>query len=464
MKDKILRCAVYIRVSTSEQAMHGKSLQAQQEYLEKYAADHNMNVIGVYADKGQTARKELKKRKAIHDLLRDVERDKLDVILFWKMDRWFRNVSDFYKVQDILDAHNVRWIAVAEPQMNMETRDGRLNLNIMLSIGQNEVDTTSERIKFTVNNMIDNGRLVWGENNVGFGYKIIDGRMVKDPDTEHMVNAFYQHILLHKCKSAAVKYMRDTFHIDFTYSQLRTMMSSEFYIGKYRDNDHYCPAYLSPAQWSEIQSINTKNIRKASSGRIYYFSGMIRCPECGVLLAGCGCQSIINRKTKEKRTYCYYRCNNCAMNHKCSYSHKLSQNLLENYLLQNLTEEYNRFLARSEAVRAAEKPKARKRSRSSINAEISRLNLMFQKGRIEFEYYNEEYERLEAELKALSEEQGSQNRDYSHVAQMLDSNFQDTYRRLTDANKQVFWQQLIESIDIDGKEVRGVNFRGYVSD
>ena len=135
MNDKILRCAIYIRVSTSEQAMHGKSLQAQQEYLEKYAADHGMSVIGIYADKGQTARKELKKRKAIHDLLRDVQRDKLDIILFWKMDRWFRNVSDFYKVQDILDAHNVRWIAVAEPQMNMETRDGRLNLNIMLSIG-----------------------------------------------------------------------------------------------------------------------------------------------------------------------------------------------------------------------------------------------------------------------------------------------------------------------------------------
>ena len=37
MSEKIKRCAIYIRVSTSEQMMHGKSLEAQREYLERYA-------------------------------------------------------------------------------------------------------------------------------------------------------------------------------------------------------------------------------------------------------------------------------------------------------------------------------------------------------------------------------------------------------------------------------------------
>lgn len=78
----IERCAIYIRVSTAEQSMKGHSLQAQREYLESYAASHDMRVVGIYADEGQTARKELKKRKAIHALLKDVEADKIDVILF----------------------------------------------------------------------------------------------------------------------------------------------------------------------------------------------------------------------------------------------------------------------------------------------------------------------------------------------------------------------------------------------
>lgn len=460
---KILRCAIYIRVSTAEQAMHGKSLAAQKEYLQKYAEDHDMTVIGVYADEGQTARKELKKRKAIHSLLKDVEADKLDVIIFWKMDRWFRNVSDFYKVQDILDSHNVKWIAVAEPQMNLETRDGRLNLNIMLSIGQNEVDTTSERIKFTVDSMINNGRLVWGNKNIGFGYKIEDGKMIKDPETEHMVDACFQHLLLHKSKCSAIKYMRDEFHVDFSYSMLRTMTTSEFYIGKYRNNTHYCPAYLTAQQWDVIQKINAKNIKKAASGRIYYFSSMIRCPECGQLLAGSGCSSIINRKTGEKRTYCYYRCNNWAMNHRCTFSHRLSQNLLEQYLLNNLEKEFEAFKARSFNISSQEKPKAKKRSKSTINSEINRLNLLFQKGRIDFDYYDEQYNILKKELDALSVTVAA-SADYTHIEKLLKKDLRQTYSSLTEENKRAFWHEVIENIELSGKDVVAVNFNSNVSD
>ena len=51
------RCAIYIRVSTAEQQMHGKSLQAQKEFLTNYAAEHGMQIVDTYADDGKTARK-----------------------------------------------------------------------------------------------------------------------------------------------------------------------------------------------------------------------------------------------------------------------------------------------------------------------------------------------------------------------------------------------------------------------
>ena len=97
MQEKILRCAIYIRVSTFEQSVHGKSLQAQKECLKQYAAYYNMAVVGIYADEGKTARKELKKRKAIHALVEDVKQDKIDVIVFWRLDRWFRNCQTFIR-------------------------------------------------------------------------------------------------------------------------------------------------------------------------------------------------------------------------------------------------------------------------------------------------------------------------------------------------------------------------------
>lgn len=44
------RAALYIRVSTEEQAKYGFSLAEQQHDLGHYAAQHGYTVIGVYAD------------------------------------------------------------------------------------------------------------------------------------------------------------------------------------------------------------------------------------------------------------------------------------------------------------------------------------------------------------------------------------------------------------------------------
>lgn len=453
LENKILRAAIYIRVSTAEQAMHGKSLQAQREYLIDYANNHDMKVVGIFADEGQTARKELRKRKAIHSLLEAVKHNEIDIILFWKMDRWFRSVADFYKVQDVLDAYGTKWIAVAEPNMNMDTRDGRLNLNIMLSIGQNEVDTTSERIKFTVNNMIQNGRCVWGNLNLPLGYKIgeVDGHkaVVKDPDTSHMVVEFFNYFRTYGAKRKTVLHMQEMFGIDFSYSMLRTMLSSEFYIGKYRDNNNYCPAYLTLNEWEEIQAISRRNIRTNRSGRVYLFSGLLRCPICGQKLAGRGNKSIVNRKTREKREYIYYRCNNAYLNNLCTYTHNVSQILIEKYLLDNLENEFQDFCFRNVSVNASKKIDKKKRSAKQINAEIERLNFMFQKDRISFEYYNDQYEKLNKELDEIRVVVDYPIKDYSYLKNIFQSGVKNVYDALDLESKQAFWHDIIREIHID---------------
>lgn len=462
MTEKLLRCAIYIRVSTFEQSVNGKSLQAQKEYLEHYASEHGMVVVNVYADEGKTARKELKKRKAIHALINDVKQDKIDVILFWRLDRWFRNLSDFYKVQDILDEHGVYWISASEPGINMETRDGRLQLNVVLSIGQNEVDTTSERIKFVNEASIRQGKLIFGESNMPLGYKsgIIDGKkcMIKDSDTEPMVNDFFRYFKQHQSKQGTVRYMQNTYGINFSYGMLRTMLTSEFYKGTYRGFP-YCPAYLSESEWNEIQAISTRNVKRTPSGRIYLFSGLMRCSVCGQKLAGTGCSSIINRKTKEKRTYCYYRCNRALKDKLCTNRHRVSQNLIEKYLLENLSEEYEKYQIRSAKINEKEKKKKASKSPKQIQSELERLNLLFQKGRISFEYYDEEYKRLEEELAEINTQPIQLNRDFSYLEELLQTNFQEMYNSLSPENRRTFWRSTIREIYLnDDYSVQGVDF------
>ena len=71
---------------------------------------------------------------------------KIDIVVFTKLDRWFRNIAEYYKVQEVLETHNVNWKTIHE-DYDTSTASGRLKINIMLSVAQDEADRTSERIK-----------------------------------------------------------------------------------------------------------------------------------------------------------------------------------------------------------------------------------------------------------------------------------------------------------------------------
>ena len=141
------RVALYCRVSSEEQVRHGYSLGAQLTALKEYAKKHRYAVMGEFVDEGISARKSYKKRPALLRLLEAVQDDQVDIILFIKLDRWFRNVKAYYQVQPILDQHNTAWQAILEDYETV-TASGRLKVNIMLSVAENEADRTAERIKF----------------------------------------------------------------------------------------------------------------------------------------------------------------------------------------------------------------------------------------------------------------------------------------------------------------------------
>jgi DNA invertase Pin-like site-specific DNA recombinase len=448
---KIKSCAIYIRVSTFEQGIHGKSLESQEEHLRRYAEEHGMKVYDVYADVGQTARKELKKRKAIFRLLDDVKAGYIDTILFWRMDRWFRSVSDFYKVQDILDKYNVNWISTSEPNITLETRDGRLNLNLVLAIGQNEVDTTSERIRFVNEMSIKSGRVIFGETNVGYGFQIreVDGmkRIVKNEEEAPIVEEYYRVLLQTGGKFTAASYIRDTYGVTLTASNINTLCTSEFYKGSYRNNKNYCPAYLTEEQWDRIQEINARNKRNTSrSGRVYFFSSLIRCPVCGNKMGGCGIRQISNHKTKVKKDYEYYRCTRAFVNHTCTFRKRTSQISIEKFLTSHILEKYERlYLTCGQKETARRKPK--RNQMAKLETELRNLNYMFQKDRISLAEYDEAYEKVQEKIVKYKSQEKNDLPPRPSVT--LDSDILELYYTFDKNEKRDFWQSVIKEIRID---------------
>lgn len=141
----------------------------QKRVLTEYAEEQGYKIVDIYADEGISASKKPHLRHDFQRMMRDVQSGLIDIIIFIKLDRWFRNVGDYYRTQSILDAHNVKWKSVLE-DYDTTTRTGRLNLNIKLTIAEDEAANTSERVKFVLDAKVRNG-----EPNTGtqpFGYKI----------------------------------------------------------------------------------------------------------------------------------------------------------------------------------------------------------------------------------------------------------------------------------------------------
>jgi DNA invertase Pin-like site-specific DNA recombinase len=71
-------------------------------------------------------------RPALQRLLADVDQGVIDVVVVYKVDRLTRSLTDFAKMVEVFDAHEVSFVAVTQ-QFNTTTSMGRLTLNVLLS-------------------------------------------------------------------------------------------------------------------------------------------------------------------------------------------------------------------------------------------------------------------------------------------------------------------------------------------
>ena len=131
-----MKVAGYIRVSSVEQAVSGLSLPAQRELIEAYCKEHDHELVKIYADEGVSASKELHKRKALLSMLDDVEKGKVDLIVFKDITRWSRNSKQYWMVQDRLDKCKVAWVSIQQPYLGTTDATTRFQTNIMLGMSQ----------------------------------------------------------------------------------------------------------------------------------------------------------------------------------------------------------------------------------------------------------------------------------------------------------------------------------------
>ena len=187
-----LRCAVYTRVSTDEQACQEyNSLHAQRDASEAFVTSQRAEgwvlVPDRYDDAGISGA--TLERPALQRLLRDIEAHKVDVVVVYKIDRLSRSLMHFAKLVEVFDANNVTFVSVTQ-SFNTTTSMGRLTLNILLSFAQFEREVIGERVRDKI--AASRARGMWMGGPVPLGYRVENRKLLIDETAAAAVRRVFE--------------------------------------------------------------------------------------------------------------------------------------------------------------------------------------------------------------------------------------------------------------------------------
>ena len=142
-----MNVALYIRVSTQEQAKEGYSIGEQTERLEKYAQAHGWTVFKKYTDPGYSGAN--MQRPALKQLIQDAKSHKFEKVIVYKLDRLSRSQKDTLMIiEDILLKNDVDFVSMNE-NFDTSTPFGKAMIGILAVFAQLEREQIKERMKIS---------------------------------------------------------------------------------------------------------------------------------------------------------------------------------------------------------------------------------------------------------------------------------------------------------------------------
>lgn len=141
------RAALYVRVSTAQQASDGLSLDAQRERLAAYCKLRGLEPVEVVADEGESAGKPLAKRSGGRRVLALVRSKAVDAVVVLKLDRAFRNTADALATVEAWDKAGISLHVAEMGGMAVDTSSavGRMFLTMLAGFGEFERNLAAER-------------------------------------------------------------------------------------------------------------------------------------------------------------------------------------------------------------------------------------------------------------------------------------------------------------------------------
>ena len=406
MDEKIKSAGIYIRVSTFDQAREGFSLGEQEERLKEFCKFKRYNIYKVYQDAGISAKND--KRPAYQEMIEDVKKGNINVIVALKLDRLTRSVYDIEKLMKFVNDYECDIDCMAD-ESNTTTSNSRMVMRIMTSVSQNEIEKCSERTKFGMAGAIKNGHI---PNRTGLGFKRENKKLVPDPLTKDIIVRIFDLYLEGKSHQAIAniynkeKVLGKTNWYDST---IQKILSNELYKGDYVNGkrtkhptyyENVIEPIVSKEKWESCQYQKLRNARHYERTATYLFTNKLKCSKCGNFLGGHA-----TTKTNGKKYY-YYKCNTCKTYfNEIDIEKELKAFMLELAKQDDLINNYYTPFIKS---KLEDKTEDYKKEIKDLDKQLDRIKTAYIKGVVKLEDFDKEIKHIEYQKSDLEKRQKGQ--------------------------------------------------------
>jgi site-specific DNA recombinase len=300
-----LKVAIYIRVSTDEQANEGFSIEAQKRRLLSYADSQDWQVVEIYLDDGYSA-KDLE-RPAMKEMIKAVKLKLFDVVLVYKLDRMTRSTIDCDYLLKLLERNEVKFQSATE-SFETRTATGRLFIRLVADIAQWERENTAERVRFGMEQMVIEGKRPGGK--LPYGYDKEGNIVPEEADLIRKIRSDFMNGMGYKSLAMQLnrsgKFRRGK---EWSQSTVAYTLENPFYAGiirfgskkpdgtyanHKRDEKVKCiysegahEKIISKEEYDEhVDFMKRKSNGGFSQIKDYWFSGVLRCGRCGSAMFG----------------------------------------------------------------------------------------------------------------------------------------------------------------------------------
>lgn len=281
-----MRAAIYVRVSTEEQAAEGYSIDAQKLILEDYCIAEGWDVAGIYQDDGYSGRNT--KRPAYRRMMMEI--DSWDLILVIKMDRIHRNSRNFMNMMEELNKKGKMFVSSSEA-LDTTNALGRFVVDMIQRIAQLESEQIGERTYVGMREKAET--LEESESykrtmgfNPPFGYTINEGSLKSVPEELDVVRKIFNDYMSGMTMDAICFDLNRSGDLTrkgnaWNKFSLRNILHNPVYAGYMRWEEllikHDAETVLSPEEFNNIQELMASKVRDPSKRNVKLVPTMDDC-------------------------------------------------------------------------------------------------------------------------------------------------------------------------------------------